>query len=188
MKLNIKPFREFWIDCFSTSIFSILISKTSIDKVFVYNNNYTYTESRIDFLDGSKAWSIMPQINMSEVTEKVLTDITYLDFKEKRDPISLLKMLLLKEKIVFLGVDVYYWIPDNFHWHRNHFNHYSVLNGFDEEKKIFYVLETGAMGYKEYEIKEEELLLAIRGYTGNGSIIAKINSNMESAPYSYYSS
>ena len=46
MKMNIVPFREFWADCYSTAIYSILVSKTSIDKLFVYNNNYQYKKNK----------------------------------------------------------------------------------------------------------------------------------------------
>ena len=183
MKLNIIPFREFWLDCYSTAIYSILLSKTNIDKIFIYQNNYIYKESRIDFPDKSVVWSIMPQSDMKVMTERILENIKYVDFKEKDNPIFILKSLLRREQIIFLGVDIYYWISDNFNWHRNHFNHYSLLNGFNDEKKSFYVLETGNVGYKEYEISEEELLLALKSFSGETSMIAKLNYNAGQCDY-----
>lgn len=183
MKINITPFREFWLDCYSTAIYSILLSKTDIDKIYVYNNNYIYQESRIDFFDGSVVWSITSKMDMTEIIQKILENIRFVNFKEEKNPIFLLKSLLCQEQIVFLGVDIYYWISDNFNWHRNHFNHYSLLNGFDEKKGIFYVLETGNMGYKQYEISEEELLHALKSFTGNSSMIAKLNYDVGATSY-----
>lgn len=185
MKMNIVPFREFWADCYSTAIYSILVSKTSIDKLFVYNNNYQYKKTRIDFDDGNILWSIKSQMDMSHITERVLKNISSINFLEEEEPILVLKSLLYQQKVVFLGVDIYHWIEDNFNWHRNHFNHYSLINGFNEKTGFFYVLETGAKGYKEYEISEKELLNAMKGFTGKNSMIAEVNNdNTEYASYS----
>lgn len=185
MKMNIVPFREFWADCYSTAIYSILVSKTSIDKLFVYNNNYQYKKTRIDFDDGNILWSIKSQMDMSHITERVLKNISSINFLEEEEPILVLKSLLYQQKVVFLGVDIYYWIEDNFNWHRNHFNHYSLINGFNEKTGFFYVLETGAKGYKEYEISEKDLLNAMKGFTGKNSMIAEVNNdNTEYASYS----
>lgn len=183
--MNIVPFREFWADCYSTAIYSILVSKTSIDKLFVYNNNYQYKKTRIDFDDGNILWSIKSQMDMSHITERVLKNISSINFLEEEEPILVLKSLLYQQKVVFLGVDIYYWIEDNFNWHRNHFNHYSLINGFNEKTGFFYVLETGAKGYKEYEISEKDLLNAMKGFTGKNSMIAEVNNdNTEYASYS----
>ena len=46
-------------------------------------------------------------------------------------------------------------------------------------------METGAKGYKEYEISEKDLLNAMKGFTGKNSMIAEVNNdNTEYASYS----
>lgn len=183
MRLGIEPFREFWVDCFSTLINSIVCSKTDIPKEFVYDNNYVYTMSRIDFPQNKVLWTIAVQAENSSIVQELFSKVEYTDFVHKDDLVSELHNLLDQKKIIFLGVDLFYWVSDNFNWHRNHFNHFSLINGYDEKKKIFYILETGATGYMEYEISEEELVLAARGFLGEASMVAQINQKIKMDAY-----
>ena len=60
-----------------------------------------------------------------------------------------------------VGVDLYEWVEKNMCYHNHHVEHYAFLNGYDEERNIFYTMETDNESYKEFEVTEKQLAEAM---------------------------
>ena len=57
-------------------------------------------KTRIDFDDGNILWSIKSQMDMSHITERVLKNISSINFLEEEEPILVLKSLLYQQKVI----------------------------------------------------------------------------------------
>lgn len=184
-KLGIIPFRDFWIDCYSTAIYSILLSYFSTDKCIVYNNNYVYKLSNAVYSDDCIFWSIAPEVLIIPIEKNIFVNVEWIDLSSKNNIIECIKEYCNQEKILLLGVDLYEWVSDNFHWHRNHINHHALINGYDEVKEKIFVLETGEHGYMEYELSYSEVEKAVLSFSGTASGIFDINKSNPKIRCSY---
>lgn len=67
MKMGIIPFREFWIDCFSTAINSIVSSKLAVPMQLIYDNNYIYKEKEVSLSTGKKIQTVVVNMQNEDV-------------------------------------------------------------------------------------------------------------------------
>ena len=98
-----------------------------------------------------------------------------MDISKRGDIIESIKSYCDQEKLILLGVDLYNWVSDNFHWHRNHIDHFALINGYDESNHIIFILETGVKGYAEYQLDYSEVEKAAKNFTGPASGLCDIN-------------
>ncbi len=149
--MDIKPFREFWLDCYTSMLYSIYLSNPKVCKSYVYNNFYEYI-IRDEEIDGSerKYISLIPMNDISKLEESLLLDAQEIDVWNCADPIESVRRCLLERDVIMLSVDLYEWVDDTYDYQRNHINHFSLVMDIDEELECLVVLETGAKGYKKY--------------------------------------
>ncbi|WP_242656407.1 hypothetical protein [Ruminiclostridium hungatei] len=93
---------------------------------------------------------------------RLFSESQAISLKNHSAQIDFLRSLVLKKELVMVGVDLFYWIQDSICWNRNHWEHYSLINGYDDEKKVFYVLDENNNGYDEFEVPEERFLVAVQ--------------------------
>lgn len=179
---KIEPFNDFWIDCYSTAIFSILQSNHNIDKRYFYNNNYKYEFTKNVRTGMGRVYITM---QLEELISKLLINKEIHDFTKDDDIIENLKYFIDKEKVIFLGIDMYYGVPDTSQWHKHHIHHNILVEGYDDEKECVYILETGEQGYKEYEMSYCDISLAAQEFTcfTRDTEIFEINSKEETYMY-----
>lgn len=158
---KIEPYNEFWIDCYSTAIYSILLSTHNVDKRYLYNNNYKYEFTKNVRTGMGRVYITM---QLSELIDKLLVNKELHDFTEDEDIIKNLKMYIEKNKVIFLGIDMYYGVPDTSQWHKHHIHHNILVEGYDDDKECMYILETGNSGYKEYELSYKDITIAAREF------------------------
>lgn len=178
-KINkIEPFREFWIDCYSTGIFSVIQTNFDVEKSFFYNNNYTY-----EFTKNVRTGMGRVYINMQleDIINKFLVNKEIHDFTVDEDIVENLKFYIDSEKIIFLGIDMYYGVPDTSQWHKHHVNHTVLVEGYDDEKECVYILESGEKEYKSYEVSYTDITIAAKEFICyvRDTEIFEINQNEE---------
>ena len=181
--LGIKPFKDFWINCVFNMKFSILISIEPSFKYNSYLNNYIYEVLEIETSTGTK-------VNYLNLSALCIFDTSWksdslfssepINFKHDNNYLNLIKRLVSEGNMIVVGVDLFYWIPNSICWNKHHWNHYSLINGFNDEKKVFYVLDENRKGFNEYEIPEERFCLAINNSTldPNG-FICKVSNDIK---------
>ncbi len=144
--LNIRPFDEFWFDCITNNYISILSSFEESYKYAMYQNDYNYeNEININIYRDSKKHTISSkglQINNNVIDQLV----PYINIEEKKyinkdKFLDEIKELLYKNTIILPAVDLYFWNKIGLFHHKIHANHYTLLIGFDDDKKEFYALE-----------------------------------------------
>ncbi|WP_165593454.1 hypothetical protein [Paenibacillus solani] len=129
-----------------------------------YLNNYSYTSwgaaidiefmtPTIEVLDYSDHWE---NFVLSAVIEKE----TPVFFKNPHDFLPDLQKIISEGEIVKLNVDLFYWLPKNIAWNRFHMSHYSIINGFDAETKMYSVLDDDVDGYGVHTIPEDRVVQA----------------------------
>ena len=157
MLINLIPFGEFWIDCAFNANFSIL---TSLDKSYrnaALLNSYTYAivEAGTSFDNLINYVKLEPAYDQLYLTQSIIS-IQPVNLKDSNNLLDSLKFVL-KENYFFLGVDLYNWIPNSLCWQKYHWEHYSLIKGYDEEKDVFIVFDSDMSGYCEHEIPSARL-------------------------------
>lgn len=165
--IKIIPLKDFWIDCYTTAIYSILLSKFSVDKAFIYNNCYTY---QYDRNERKNLGRVYVRMCINDVVDHLLIHKEVHNFSEDDDVISNLKYYLDESKIVLLGIDMFYGIPDTTQWKKHHVRHYILVEGYDDEKNVIYLLETGDDGYKEYMLSYDDITRASKNFTNESYV------------------
>lgn len=164
MRNKIRAFREFWLDCYSSALLSMLRSYDQVSYNSVYCNNYEYILSKIDLDNGRKFFSLQTDNHIEEFETVLFDKVIHYDFLKEENMTKKIKDILNEGMFVFLGVDIFYWIDDNYNWNRNHFNHYSLITDYEEKTKKYTVFETGAKGYNEYKVDEKTVMNAAQNF------------------------
>lgn len=160
--MQIDAFNDFWLDCYTTMLYSVLLSTSTVDKAYIYNNKYMYelTEEEVPETN-EKFFSVSVNMDTSVLREKMFKHEHKVALYDQEDPIEVIKKILNDQCVILLRVDLFYWIDENYHYEKNHVVHLSLVRGYDETKKELIVLETGSSGYKEYSISYERAKTAI---------------------------
>ncbi|GKU77861.1 BtrH N-terminal domain-containing protein [Paenibacillus sp. L3-i20] len=193
MTLERKPFNEFWMNCMLNQAFSIAASAHPSYHNAAYLNIYRYypwvaatdKEFRyptIDTLYYLDDWTKFPLTGVIKLIEPG-------HFRNKETFTEEIKEVLRGGRNLSVNVDLYYWLPGSMAWRKFHWYHYSLFNGYDEERSSFYVIDDTLAGYSEHEVPEERLRKAFlnaeyninENYTGPAYYIYNLHSTIE--PY-----
>ncbi len=160
-KIDIKPFRDFWQDCFNCIVYSVIDYTQDVDRLFFYNNRYTYVTTN-ETTDNTKktyksitAWT--DNISFLETVGKNRQETNYHDPDEL---LAYVKQQIDAENIVLMSIDLFHWIDEGLHYQTNHVVHFSMAIGYDDEKGELIVLETGNDMYAEFRVPYERVILA----------------------------
>lgn len=161
--LNIQPFDDFWINCWVNGVFSIVNSiEPSFYKAVCMNDYYykmltnhrdkTFVHPSVEYYkERYEAYGALPD-----------SCVESLFFKDEDNFLSEVKERLLINQVVLVMVDLFNWIPKSFTYHRYHWHHYSMVTGFDEEKRVFYVFEDDLDGFNMHEVTEDTFIDAFK--------------------------
>ncbi|MCL2717831.1 MAG: hypothetical protein FWE14_03515 [Lachnospiraceae bacterium] len=150
--IELKLFNDFWINCWFNSNYSII---TSINESYIgaaYMNNYSYIseEAKSPFETTFKYMKIGPSEAQNKFILSIIKQVP-IKFKEKYS-ISELVIKLLKENPFFLGVDLYYLVPDSICFKKHHFNHFTLIKEYNVENDAFIVFDESFQGYEAHSI------------------------------------
>ena len=160
-KIPIIPYNEFWLDCDTETLYSIIYSMNQKYKVHFYENNYTYDLLRVPSPSGEFFGEIRLHQQFIELREKVLDIVEKRRFNNVTIAIDTIKKWIENGYLVQAGVDLYYWIEGNCCYNKHHVEHYTLIHGYDEEQNKFYVMETDNECYREFLVEEELLATAM---------------------------
>ena len=160
-KIPIIPYNEFWLDCDTETLYSIIYSMNQKYKVHFYENNYTYDLLRVPSPSGEFFGEIRLHQQFIELREKVLDIVEKRRFNNVTNAIDTIKKWIENGYLVQAGVDLYYWIEGNCCYNKHHVEHYTLIHGYDEEQNKFYVMETDNECYREFLVEEELLATAM---------------------------
>ena len=160
-KHEIEAFNEFWLDCDTEMLFSLLVSRNEKYKVVAYRNDYYYDLLSARTPNGLFFHEIrhVPDINV--LREKTLNYVEKRKCEDVSERVGLIKKYLSEGYYVLVAVDLYEWVEENMCYHKHHVEHYALLNGFDDEKNTFFTMETDNEKYREFEVTEDRLVLAM---------------------------
>lgn len=165
MKLTLerKPFGDFWMNCMLNQAFSIAQSVHPSYRDAAYLNLYRYfrweaatdREFRYPTIDSlyylsDTEWEKFPLTG-------VIRRIVPMHFRDESRMLDEIRDVLRSGRNLSLNVDLFGWLPDSMAWQKFHWYHYSLFNGFDEEKGVFYVIDDTLAGYGEHEVPEERV-------------------------------
>lgn len=147
VEVGCKIFSEFWINCFANDSLSFIVSKEPSYRKIALMNWYNY------FLTGSICWWRQLKISYDEEFFSYVDIIDYKPIQLTKDNyINEIKKFIDDNRVIKVKFDLYYLIPNSLNWHKNHYNHYILLSGYDDEKKTFYCFSDNIKGYEENEI------------------------------------
>lgn len=162
--LGIKPFNDFWINCIFNMKYSILTTLEPSIKQNACLNMYEYKDHVISTPTGNTVGylQIENHYTLSSVWKSDSTfNIKPFKFNLHDNPIERVQDEVMKRKFVLVGVDLFNWIPNSICYHKHHWTHYSLINGFDTQKQCFYVLDDNRKGFDEHSITYDNFLDAI---------------------------
>lgn len=181
--VKIEAFNDFWLDCYTTMLYSVLLSANVIDKVYIYNNNYKYELKEEEvFGQNEKFNSVCVNTDTDTLKEKMFKNEQEVCLYSQENPIDSIKTILSKEYVLLLSVDLFYWVDENYHYRKNHIVHFSLVKDYDDSKEELIVLETGNGGYQEYAVPYDKAVAAIRS-AKKASVLYEINSDLSGLMY-----
>ena len=124
-KIPIIPYNEFWLDCDTETLYSIIYSMNQKYKVHFYENNYTYDLLRVPSPSGEFFGEIRLHQQFIELREKVLDIVEKRRFNNVTNAIDTIKKWIENGYLVQAGVDLYYWIEGNCCYNKHHVEHYT---------------------------------------------------------------
>ena len=160
--IDLKPFNEFWINCMFNAKFSII---TSIDKSLIdaaYINCYTYIQ-KTEVTPCGTPVKYLKLKNSDDKQLDFLTSVISTTPVEYRNQPNMLERIidLLKSNFLFIGVDLYYWLPNTICWERYHWEHYSLIKKYDAQKNVFITLDENSDGFEECEVPAPRFEIAV---------------------------
>lgn len=146
--INMKPYSELWIDCYTNSYLSLLTSYDKSYRIAPLINDYHY------LMAGSFGWVSLLDLKYSDRFYKDihLLNVTKYKFVNEQNYMKELKDCIDDGKNISIKVDLYNWIPNSLTWEKEHYHHMSSVIGYDDEKSVFYIFDDDAYGYHEHEI------------------------------------
>ena len=178
-KFDIKPFREFWQDCFNCIVYSITEYTQNVPKLYYYNNMYSYITTDESTSENKKEYmSLTPWTDNFRLMDELTNNRTKLELNSNSSVIDEIIKCIDEDKIVLLMIDLFYWIDEGLHYLHNHINHYSMVIGYDEEREELIVLETGDDMYAEFRVPYERVIKSIHA-AGDAVYSYEINENAD---------
>lgn len=164
-KLKILPFDEFYLSCVFNPLLSIAASQHKSYKKAGYLNFFSYGKEQV-FSDPETESHRYLRIFVKDdfinlIKAQIYSWEKIVISQNENEFIKVLKYLITKEFMVFVNVNLYYWLPNSFGWKKNNWYHLSLITGFDEKEKIFYVFDDDYHGYGLRKVPEERLCKAI---------------------------
>lgn len=162
-RMNIEPFREFWLDCFNCIVYSLTEFSQDVPKLYYYNNmyRYNYTEETVKE-NGIKYRSLVPWTDNFRLLDELTHNLEKKKLAECENPIQYVKEKIDEGKIVLLAIDLFHWIKEGLHYMNNHIIHMSLVIGYDDDAEQLIVFETGDEGYLEHRVDYEQAEKAIK--------------------------
>ncbi|MGO4183482.1 hypothetical protein AB4Z17_20090 [Paenibacillus sp. TAF43_2] len=182
--LDRQPFNEFWANCMLNQAYSIAVSAHPSYRYAAYLNIHRYypwsaaTDQQfryptIDTLYYLDDWTKFPLTGVMKWIEPG-------HFRDKEMFIDEIKEVLDGGRNLSVNVDLFYWLPGSMAWKKFHWYHYSLFNGYDNERSSFYVIDDTLAGYSEHEVPEDRLRKAFKNSEYN------INKNYNGPAYYIY--
>jgi len=160
--IGLQVFKDFWINCQFNSYFSLI---TSINKSYIdaaYMNHYEYTIESIATGNGTniKYLRSIPSIYQHKLMQSIIK-VSPIIVNNEIDIIDN-AIELLKDNFIYVGVDLYYWIPNGICWQKYHkWDHYSLIKCYDNSKECFLVLDDNLNGFDIFEIPKSRFETAV---------------------------
>lgn len=189
--LERKPFNEFWMNGMLNQAFTIAASAHPSYRYAAYLNIYRYFPCEaatdrsfryptIDTLYYLDDWAKFPLTRIIKLIEPR-------HFHSKETFIDEIKEVLRSGRNLSVNVDLYHWLPGSLAWQKFHWHHYSLFNGFDDGRSVFFVIDDTMDGYNEHEIPEDRLQKAFldseycinREFDGPAYYVYNLHSNIE---------
>lgn len=160
-KINMKPFREFWQDCFNCIVYSLIDYTQDVPMLYYYNNMYTYIETEETTNKNKKKYkSVTPWTDNLMLLNKITKNKKELHLNKEPETIEFIKKQVDADNVIILAIDLFYWIDEGLHYLRNHIVHFSMVIGYDDETRELIVLETGNDKYAEFRVPYERAMQA----------------------------
>lgn len=155
--LEVEPYNRFWGNCVTNMFLTILLKKDPSYEPLIYLNGYEYSYLSKDIfhLDYTADYYDYFKNNLFIFDPGHFTD--------RNNFLKEFKEILLSNPYVTLNVDLFYWNNEGAYYNKVHRSHFSFIVGFNDEEKVFYVLEEDVrLNYGVREIPFENAIQAVQ--------------------------
>lgn len=182
--MELKPFIDYYMNCYLNNLFSILITIDESYRLYAYENNYSYNIIHAENSDSScfLLFEYLLEIYLKtyntifgkNITISNINDFLHYNIQPLGIEYSLntsdnflydINQLLNDGYIFFMGVDLYFLIPQSPLYYKTHKNHYTIISSY--EKNTYAVFDEGPFGYNKHHINDCQLTAAINNSTMN---------------------
>lgn len=156
MKQNLIPYNDVWASCIHNMVLTLLQYSGGNTSV-VYKNDYYYAFSTNTTDDGGDVNRFIFEkevIELSKFAHVKYLDMVYSDEKF----IQKVKDYIKNDNcFVAINVDLFDWFPDGMCYHQFHWNHYTLLSDYIEDKDMFVVFDEAKGVYESAEISSQKI-------------------------------
>ncbi|NEW06262.1 hypothetical protein GK047_09585 [Paenibacillus sp. SYP-B3998] len=158
---DIKPFSDFWMNCFLNGMFSLATHFDKAYRLAAYMNHHSFEHTN-NYKDPSFRLPAVKLPWFQQMTSAFKFELKPHFFLDEERFVDEIKVLIKEQRIISLCVDLYSWIPGSYCFQRYHWSHYSIIKGYDEARNVFFVLDDNLNGYNEFEISEDTLVTCFK--------------------------
>lgn len=157
---KIRAYDEIWFDCEGNLLLSILLNMNEKYRPISFFNDSKYIcrlsptdTGDFNMLETETSWECIGNLFSEGIPIEYEDDDIFLNtIKEK----------LSEGYAVFVGLDLFYWIEQNFCYNKEHWFHNTMIHSYDPIEDTFYVFEVSDdKTYGIFPISVERFMLAI---------------------------
>jgi hypothetical protein len=158
--LEVEPYSSFWGNCITNMFLTILLKKDPSYEPLIYLNGYEYSSKNMFHLDYTAEYY--------DYFKNNLFVFELCHFTDKNNFLNEFKEILLSNPYVTLNVDLFYWNSEGAYYNKVHRSHFSFVIGFDDEERVFYVLEEDVnLNYGVRKISFDNAVQAVKSERKN---------------------
>ena len=163
LKVKLPP--RVRMDCYRMAIYPILkYYGLDADLLFIKNDSTLGYKSEL-YIDEIECY------NMEDMLNDFNIEIIPLNVINEKEIISVIKRAIDDEIFVICLMDVYYYSPFRAVFHKLHTVHGIPVYGYNEEKKVFYVIDSDyleSFNRTFLEVSYEDVINSVIGYSRMG--------------------
>lgn len=153
---NIVPYSDSWINCYANMVLSLICYKNGSDNVS-YCNNYNYILQRDTQLGYDDFYFFDYDDDFVKLEEIANTEFITFDGTGEELVQKIKEFVAGEDAFVAVDVDLYDWIPNSMCYKKYHWNHFSLITDYCEDKDKFICFDEMHADYNSFYVSAEQV-------------------------------
>lgn len=153
---NIVSYSNSWINCYANMVLSLICYKNGSDNV-IYRNDYNYILQRDTQLGYDDFYFLDYDEDFVKLEE--IADTKFIKFDGTGEELvqKIKEYVTGEDAFIAIDVDLYDWIPNSICYKKYHWNHFSLITDYCEDKDKFICFDEMHADYSSFYVSAEQI-------------------------------